>query len=202
MSLPSDKVLEALVAEASQRRATEHAHQEVATTAAPKHSLALEADHSSMTKQSGAPSIATEHSGASQIASEHSSASQVATEPSDTEYDDAPIRPCAICKTELVDDPPPWECHACSQETCYACLGRCYQPGCHQRFCSPCLHEHTMHCLGRGEQCYRAASNATEHGASPPLKKLVRVKLIGAACGERYCHAGVGNVDNGWGIPA
>ena len=60
-----------------------------------------------------------------------------------------------------------------------------------------------------------AASGATEHAASPPhqgvpilldvhglAQKPVSVKLIGAACGERYCHAGVGNVDNGWAIPA
>ena len=33
-------------------------------------------------------------------------------------------------------------------------------------------------------------------------QKLVRVKLIGAACGERYAHAGVSTVDNGWSIEA
>ena len=53
MSWPSDKVLKAPVTEASQRSATEHAHQEVATTAAPKHSSAVAADHSSMPKQGG-----------------------------------------------------------------------------------------------------------------------------------------------------
>ena len=165
MSWPSDKVLKAPVTEASQRSATEHAHQEVATTAAPKHSSAVAADHSSMPKQGGAPSVATEHSGASQVVSEHSGASQVATEHNvtdqgtsdvnDTEYDDGPIRPCAICETELLDDPPPRECRACSRETCYDCLGRCYQPGCHQRFCGHCLRDHAMRCLGRGGFTFR-----------------------------------------------
>ena len=119
MSWPSDKVLKAPVTEASQRSATEHAHQEDATTAAPKHSSAVAADHSSMPKQGGEPSVATEHSGASQVVSEHSGASQVATEHNvtdqgtsdvnDTKYDDGPIRPCAFCKTELIDDPLPRE---------------------------------------------------------------------------------------------
>ena len=44
-------------------------------------------------------------------------------------------------------------------------------------------------------------SGAINPGVSHLPQKPVRVKLIGAACGERYCHAGVGNVDNGWAIP-
>ena len=43
-----------------------------------------------------------------------------------------------------------------------------------------------------------AASGATEQAAQKP----VMVKLIGAAGGERYCYAGVGNVDNDWAIPS
>ena len=175
MSWPSDKVLKAPVTEASQRSATEHAHQEVATIAAPKHSSAVAADHSSMPKQGGAPSVATEHSGASQVVSEHSGASQVATEHNVTdqstpdvnepEYADEPIRPCAICGTELSDDPPPWECRACNRETCYDCLGRCYQPGCHPRFCSHCLHDHgaTEH-TSASSLCAQCDSDSTSVG--------------------------------------
>ena len=72
-------------------------------------------------------------SGASQVASEHSG-------------DDRPIRPCAICRTELLDDPPPRKCRACGKGTCHNCIGRCYQPGCQQRFCSPCLHDPSLAC--------------------------------------------------------
>ena len=68
-----------------------------------------------------------------------------------SECDDEPMRPCGTCQIELHDDPRPWKCRACSKETCYNCLGRCNQAGCHQRFCSHCLSEHEMHCLGRGD---------------------------------------------------
>ena len=38
-------------------------------------------------------------------------------------------------------------------------------------------------------------------GVSHLPQKPVGVKLIGCLDGERYCHAGVGTVDNGWAIP-
>ena len=99
--------------------------------------------------------VVSEHSGASQVATEHNVTDQGTSDVNDTEYDDGPIRPCAICETELLDDPPPRECRACSRETCYDCLGRCYQPGCHQRFCGHCLRDHAMRCLGRGGFTFR-----------------------------------------------
>ena len=71
-----------------------------------------------------------------------------------SECDDEPIRPCAICQTALLDDPPPWECQACRRETCCS-LVRCYQPGCHLRFCSHCLRDHAMRCFGRGRFTFR-----------------------------------------------
>ena len=56
-----------------------------------------------------------------------------------------------------------------------------------------------------------SAAADMQHGAPPPrqglttpldvyglAQKPVRVRLIGAVCGERYCYAGVGNVDNDW----
>ena len=95
--------------------------------------------------------VVSEHSGASQVATEHNVTDQSTSDVNDTESDDGPIRPCALCKTELLDDPPPHECRVCSRETCFDCMGRCYQPECQQRFCDHCLREHAKNCRGRGD---------------------------------------------------
>ena len=67
----------------------------------------------------------SEHSGASQVATEHNVTDQGTSDVNDTEYDDGPIRPCAICGTELPDDPPPQECRA-TEHTSASSL--CAQP--------------------------------------------------------------------------
>ena len=95
--------------------------------------------------------VVSEHSGASQVATEHNVTDQSTSHVNDTESDDGPIRPCALCKTELLDDPPPHECRVCGRETCFDCMGRCYQPECQQRFCDHCLREHAKNCRGRGD---------------------------------------------------
>ena len=95
--------------------------------------------------------VVSEHSGASQVATEHNVTDQSTSDVNDTESDDGPIRPCALCKTELLDDPPPHECRVCSRETCFDCMGRCYQSECQQRFCDHCLREHAKNCRGRGD---------------------------------------------------
>ena len=95
--------------------------------------------------------VVSEHNGASQVATEHNVTNQGTSDVNDTESDDGPDRPCAMCTIELDDDLFERKCGDCKRESCFGCMERCYQQGCLRWLCSPCMREHDMHCRGRGD---------------------------------------------------